>query len=542
MGIFGILSVCLICVSGNLSFGLSPDASQLIEPDRDNLRNQVSAECFLSSSQAIQETLQNQWSIQLSEQQTVLQEGLLQQAAGAFDTQLNSDYSRTFQVDLQSPLGEKSDFVGKFTTTNVNLQKLTRIGTSYSINYRNVNVLNPFLINLEPPRTDTSILSFSVNQPLLRNLYYSPQTTLERVQYMSYEASLFENVQNVANAVAMTLTAYWQVVGNKKILEATILQEEELTRFAQYAQRLVEEEQQGAASVYQPLANLANAKVDRLQAEQNVRTAYNALLFAMGKAPPCEDQDTYKYVVLEPFPSLKNLQPLDECCFQSYLSMIPRKRMDLLASHLLEDVAALNLQSAMNSLLPELNIVGSAGLMNINAGRRHSGLYESFPVQSKPEKDYTIGVTLSYPICNDVAKGLVKQTKALLFQSQINTSQLESQIITNFKIAFTLNNALVKQLVEAHKATKESRAALNAEVIKLQIGLSSWFDVLGLANDAIATEIQEYNIEILFLQNVIQLHLLVGDLVNWDGHINRIDITDFKQFLCSYITGDLNDN
>ncbi len=490
------------------------------------------SECQLSSTDAIKQTLQNQWSIQLSEQQTVVQEGLLQQAAGAFDAVLNTDYSRTFQVDLQSPLGDKSDFVGKLTETNLILQKLSRIGTVYSLNYRNVNVLNPFIINLEPPRTDTTALSFSINQPLLRNLYYSPQTTLEKVQYMAYESSVFQNVQNIANAVATTLAAYWQVVGNKKILNATIQQEEELTRFAQYAQRLVDEDQQGAASVYQPLANLANATVDRLQAEQNVRTAYNALLFAMGSAPPREDEDTYQCIEFEPLPPLTNLPELDECCFQNYLSLIPIKRMDVVASHLLEDVAALNLQSAMNSLLPELNVIGKAGLLNTNGGRRHSGLYESFPAQSKPEKDYTIGITLSYPFCNDAAKGLVKQNKALLFQSQINTSQLESQIITNFKIAFTLNNALVKQLVEARKATKDSRLALDAEVIKLQIGLTSWFDVLGLANDAIAAQIQEYSLEILFLQNLVQLHLLVGDLVSWDGHINCMDIADFKQFLC----------
>ena len=508
MHLFGILALCLSCT--------------LAEGEK----------CELSSTQAIKETLQNQWSIQLSEQQTVVQEGLLQQAAGAFDTQLNTDYSKLFQVDIQSPLGNKSDFVGKVTETNVMLQKLSRLGTVYTLNYTNFNVLDPFTISLEPPRTDSTELSFSINQPLLRNLYYSPQTTLERVQYMSYEASLFENVQNIANAVANTLAAYWQIVGNLKILDATIQQEEELTRFAEYAQRLVDEEQRGAASVYQPLANLANATVERLQAEQNVRTAYNNLLFAMGKAPPCEDEDTYKYVEFESFPPLKNLPELDACCFQNYLSVIPRKRMDLLASHLLEDVAALNLQSAMNSLLPELNVVGSAGFLNLNGGRRHSGLYESFPHQYKPEKDYTIGVTLNYPFCNDVAKGLVKQNKALLFQSQINTSQLESQIITNFKIAFTLNNALVKQLVEARKATKDSRSALDAEVIKLQIGLSSWFDVLGLANESLGAQIQEYSIEILFLQNLVQLHLLVGDLVSWDGHINSIDIADFKKFLC----------
>ena len=497
-----------------------------------NCMHLYAGECFLSSTDVIKETLQNQWSIQLSEQQTEVEVGLLQQAAGAFDTQLNSSFSRLYQVDLQSPLGIKSDFVGKFTQTNVMLQKMARIGTTYTLDYANVNTVNPFTINLEPPRTDNTVVSFSINQPLLRNLFYSPQTTFEKTQFLNYEASIYQNVQNIADAVAASLTAYWQVVGNKKILWALIEQEKELTRFTEYARLLVEENQQGSASLFQPLANLANAKVSRLQAEQNVRTAYNSLLFAMGKAPPCEDENIYEYVEFEAFPSLKNLPLLDECCCQNYLSLIPKQRMDVVAAYLLEDVAALHLQSAMNAKLPQLNLVASADLLNTHSGPRRSALYQSFPTQFKPEKDYSIGVTFSYPLCNDTAKGLVKQNKAFLFQAQINTNQLESQIVTNFKIAFTLNNALVKQLAEARKASKESRAALDAEVIKLQVGLSSWFDVLGLSNDAVASQIREYDIEILFVQNLIQLHLLVGDLVSWDGHMNCMDISDFKQFLC----------
>jgi|GEM_PF-3629399 outer membrane protein TolC len=538
----GVLSLLLYC---HVCFGLSDSdyrrsfvKPQITKDASNNPENNTEDEadclnkCFLSSADAIKSTLQNQWTIQTSEQETVVQVGLLQQATGAFDTQLNGNLSKLYQVDLQSPLGLiKSDFVGQVTTTNVLIQKLSRIGTLYSFGYDNVNTVNPFTIILEPPRSDSTVVSFSINQPLLRNLFYSPQTTLEKTQFLVYEASVYQNVQNIADAVAATLTAYWQLVGNKKILKALIKQEEEFTNYVEYAQKLVEEEQQGSASLYQPLANLANATVNRLQGEQNVRNAYNALMFAMGRAPPREDENTYLCLNLEDFPPLEHLNEFGECCFQNYLSLIPDQRKDIVAAFLLEDVAALNLQSAVNSLLPELNVVGRAALLNTNSGRNDSALYQSFPF-NRPEKDFFIGLSLSYPLCNNVAKGLVKQTRALLFQAQINTSQLESQIITNFKIAFTLHNSLVEQLKEARKASKDFRAAADAEFLKLQHGLSSWFDVLGLATDALGAEIQEYDIEILYVQNLIQLHLLVGDLVNWDGHTECMDIADFKQFLC----------
>ena len=160
--------------------------------------------------------------------------------------------------------------------------------------------------------------------------------------------------------------------------------------------------------------------------------------------------------------------------------------MDIAADYLLEDVAALNLKSAMNALMPSLNIVGFVDLLNTNGGPYRSRLYESFPDRGRIEKDYSIALEFSYPIGNNFAEGLVKEDRALLAQARVNTRLLTAQIITSFKNAFTLNNALIRELTYARAAAKDFREAVKAEFIKLQEGLSSYFDVLGLANSAAA--------------------------------------------------------
>src|SRR5262245_50940512 len=74
------------------------DTGKLLEIEEEKLkieeRPRAAAICFLTPRNVIQQTLQNQWSIQFSEQQTLVQAGLLQQAAGVFDTQLNSSFSK----------------------------------------------------------------------------------------------------------------------------------------------------------------------------------------------------------------------------------------------------------------------------------------------------------------------------------------------------------------------------------------------------------------------------------------------------------------
>lgn len=488
------------------------------------------AACRLTIEDVIRETLENQWSIKTSELVIQSELGLLQQATGPFNTQLNASITNLFQEDIQSASGIKSDFDGGITTINVMLQKLTRMGATYAVSYNNVNTRNPFIIPPRPHRRDSTAVSFSINQPLLRNLWWSPVTILEKTQYLSFEAARLENIQNIAAAIANSLTAYWQVVGAKLILDANRTLEEKLSLFAQYAKALVTEEQKETASLHQPYANLANAVVNRLAAEQNLIAAYNNLMLAMGRVTEGEGDGLFCGLDFEYLCLPDTIEEFDNAYFETLRSQIIVQRPDLVATYLLQEAALLNLKSACNALLPQLNLVASATLLNTNQARRPSDLYESFPVD-RPERDYLVGAVLSYPFCNDAARGLVREQKAALTQAEVNTDQLQSTITASFKTAFTFANALAKELQKARRAAREFTESAITEFARLQAGLSTYFDVLNLANSATSAQVTEIGIEILYMQNLINLYFLTGNLVKWQRCDEDITIVDFRELL-----------
>ena len=481
---------------------------------------------------AIQETLQYQWILYNSQYAIEVERGLYQQAAGAFDPQLNASITNLEQVDLQSPLGVKSDFRGRVTTTNVSLSKLQRSGATVNLFYMNTNTFNPFTIPCTPPRLDTSIVGFTLQQPLLRDFMYSPTTTLEQTQCIAYQVARLLNIQTIANALAATLTSYWNAVGQKKIYDAFLTLEQKLTQFSKVAEDLVNENQKGVTSLQQPYANLANAIVARIQAEQNWVTAYNQLVFMMGR-PAIVDRELITCgIELEDFPSTEEVSELDNCCFQALMSQINVKRPDVAAFRMLEDSAALNLRSAINGLLPQLNLTATVDLMNTNACTHGSDIFESFPTD-RPEKDYTVGLSLSFPFCNTQAKGLVKQQRAALLQAEVNTDQQQGLLVTQFNTAFSLNNALVQELSNAHEAAVQFAEATTTEIAKLQEGLSTYFDVLNLANDTTSAQVQEINIKILYFQNLVQLYLVTGNMVFWEKCSDYMDVVDVRNQLCN---------
>jgi outer membrane protein len=466
----------------------------------------------LSLREVIYQTLMTQWNIETSELNIDTQDALLEQAKGAFNPLLNTDFARTFMKDIQGPLGQKTNESGRTTTSSLSVDTLTRLGTSYGITYNNANVVNP----VTPPKTDSSNVGLTVNQPLLRNLLYSPQTTLELTRKLQVKAAKLQNVQNVAQAVLTSVNAYWEFVAAKRLLQLQREQEERLLKLEQYAKALVDEQQEGFATLYQPRADYEAAVANRIQAEQDLKSTYNALLLAMGLVP--DDACEIPEVITEYFPFSNVLCPLSEKWYDTYVDKLCENRADLIAAQVLIDIAKLNLRSAKNALLPELDLIGGAALQNTGAGSR-GDLFESSSF-SRPQKNYTVGVSFSFPIFNDFAKGLVRQQRAAKAQAIVNASQLQSQITSSFKTAYTLYNALFEEIKKLKISSEQYQESVESEVLKLQEGLSDYFVVLQMQTNWQQILIQELIVEKLFAQNITQIKLLAGRLVTWD-HLHR---------------------
>ncbi len=469
---------------------------------------------FLSLQEVVDQTLKTQWAVLNSELNIDVQKGLLEQATGAFNPELAAAMSRLFQRDLQTFVGMKTDFNGRVTTTNASIQTLARLGTTYGISYDNINTLNPLTLTpLMPPKTDFTTLSANITQPLLRNLLYSPQTTLERAQRLQVKATQLQNVQNIAQAVLNSINSYWDLVAARKLLCIQREQEQLLQDLENYAEELVKEQQAGYASIYQPRADLALVTAQRIQAEQNVRSAYYILLFNMGLIP--DDQAEIPDLELEDYPAFEQFCKLETSWYDKYASLVPENRADVIAANILVQIADLNLKSAKNALLPELNLSGIASLLNTTAAKK-GDLYESSDLKG-PEKDYTVGVTFSFPIFNDFAKGLVKQDRALKSQAIVNENLLEGQIYQNLKTAYTLYNALQLEVEKARVSTTEYEKTVETELIKLHEGLSNYFIVLTQQTSWQGALQQLIVLENLFVQNITTILLNLGKLVKWDS-------------------------
>ncbi len=465
---------------------------------------------LLTFKEVILHTLEFQWSVQSSELTVKTQEGLFEQATGAFNPQLTASASRLFQRDIQNPLGTKTDFNGRTTNTALSLQTLTRFGTTYSINFTNENVRNPTDI---PNPTDATTVGFSINQPLLRNLLFSPQTTLEETQRMQLKAFRLQNVQNIASALFNSTVAYWGFVSAKKVLEIQIDLEQRFCEIARYADNLILEDQAGFTTAYQPHADLHQATANRIQAEQNLRAAYNTLLFNMGFIP--DDNQAIPDFKFEDFPDFCSYAGLDQKWYDDLLTAIPLNRSDLIAAEIVVKIADYNLRSAKNSLLPTVDLIGSANFLNTEALKKAEDVFDSTKARN-PEKDYTVGINFSFPIFNDTARGLVKQQRAQRSQAQVNLDLLGGQLVSNFKTAYTLSNALLEEVKKNALAADEYRKTVEAEKIKLENGLSTYFVVLTLENNWLTALLNWVASETQFVQNLLQLRLLSGTLVRWD--------------------------
>lgn len=504
----GRIPVALICYCS--LFILSLEADEVIP--------------CLPLKEVIRQTIKYQWAIQTSELSIDAQAGVLEQATGAFNPFLSTGYSKLFQRDIQSVLGVKSGLNGFTSTTNLSLQTLARLGTTYGISYQNINTFNPLLLStLMPPRTDASTLNVTVVQPLLRNLLYSPQTTLEQTQRLQLQVTKYQNIQNIAQAIVTSISAYWEFVAARKLLIIQRAQEERLCLLEEYAEDLVKEDQEGFATLYQPRADLALATANRIQAEQDVRSTYNALLFSMGLIP--DDKKEVPELDVEEFPISDDLCILDQEWYDRYLNALPDNRTDIIAAKIVIEEADLNLRSAKNSLLPDVNVTGIAQVMNTTSAQRARDLFESSNFKS-PEKDYTVGVSLTFPIFNDTAKGLVKQNRALKSQAVVSASFIESQAVSEFKTAYTLYNALLSEVKRLRRSTDQYKKTVDSEYLKLREGLSTYFIVLTLQTYWQQAQIQQVIIEKLFSENFAQLRFLSGKLINWISEDKEVESDD----------------
>ena len=474
----------------------------------------------------VRSTLENQWNIHLAEEDVEQQCGIYQSTHGVFNSTLESRLDQTWRHQLQAR-GVKTTKDGYLTSFDLAVTKLDPLGTETSFGTaidrdKNEVTLFPF------KRENIFTLFFTIDQPLLRRFIYNDERANEIISCMELKALKWELIQTIAAQVRESVQRYWDLAFAKELLG---IREESMKRREDIAistQSLIEGGQMASSELNQQYAEIFVRKRQEENAEQGVYAAYNNLIFAMGgdveehKLPrDCQVPE----LVLEKFPELDKRKK--NCQGEHLFELASKNRGDLIAAKWRIESSHVLLKTASNSLLPEVNLTGRVDVRNHSVNTKAKSFLGA-TWRRRPQSDWTAGVTFSYPLCNDEAKGDYRRRLAENTQAYIEEDQLFANIQTDIATALRNHFSLVDQLHFANESVKWFERTLEDEKRRLKEGYSTLFVVLDFEDRLSDAMIDRLSVYTAYAQNLVDLLFFTGTLVQPDEELKKMYLADVK--------------
>ncbi|HEX7552226.1 MAG TPA: TolC family protein, partial [Geothrix sp.] len=462
---------------------------------------------------AIATSLKNNLQVQISQQTREAVQANVLVNEGTFDWTLGSGLSlqhSKYNFDSKSfdlygdPLTGSS--ISDYKSWTVGLIKPVEWGGTFQLNYNPTYTYasdKSTLGRVAPTSTYPYAGSFSATytQSLLRNFGRDTTASLLIVARYGSKAADFNFQLAVINLVALTDSAYWDVVYAKLNLE----NKRQALALAQ--QQLRENQIRVEVGTLAPI-EVTSSEASVAQAEQDIITADAALLNAKDTLirtiyPTPDRPDSLDTVDL---PSLKPME-MDEAT-ASKMAMdnrveIKSAELDLLSKRVLQT-------AANNRIMPQLDLsVGYNGATTNYTAL--SGLNSDLTQGKNP--GYSVGLQFSLPILNSAARGNEAIARANLRTSELSKHDLELGIILQVRTAFRNLEASNKGVTAAEKTRIFREKDLDAEKKKFDNGMSTNFLVLSKLNDLNTSKGNELQAQINYAKAVTALDQALGRLL-----------------------------
>lgn len=474
-------------------------------------------------SEVVTYTLFNQWDIKVSIEEVNRQKGILQIASGAFDYTLDGFERKGWKKNVQM-VGYKSDKSGHIEATGLSLEHTARIGTTFSLKAENVREFNPiFLVNSIPyNRINNYVVSFVIDQPLLKNFVYNPKFTNERIRRLNVASARYAMVQTVSAQIRDVVGAYWDLVGAQKVYIIERDKKKRLIDLAKKSLLLIRGGQLNTTELDQQYAEIYRQDRIIILVQQSVYAALNQLLFLMGGVEGCPPIDVPK-LMLEEYPDFHNAFGELQTC--RLVDLAIKNRPDLTAQNLKTWGTWVQLESAKHNLLPSLNVKVEGNVHNFALNRKAKPFFGAADSRL-PERDLSVEVNFSVPLYNDEFIGDLRRSRAENWQSNFNEAKLIEDI--KYSVATTVRNhySLIEQLKAAAEAVRWYKITLKDERRKLLEGFSTIFIVVDFENRlsaAMSDEVRTYN---EYAKNLVNLLYLTGTLVEYNCPINQVSLSN----------------
>jgi outer membrane protein len=487
----------------------------------------------LSLDEAVRSVLEKHPLIRFQLAQVDVDQGLLLQAAGAFDTSVTAEMvqSRTATPLTQA---EREEYALIGAMGNHELTDLTTAGFSVSRLFRsgiqvvgavslirNVdNLLNPQGVNTANPNVQVTV-------PLLNGRGRNAVDAQEMATSDEVKAATADVSNETTALLSTAVNDYWNLVASRRLLGIARDAEERSRTDVDNTQTLVNADRLPKQDLNDMNASLAQSASSRIAAEQSLAASQYALALDIGL-----DRDKIESIELMPSdalpnPSEGNSPRLDIARITSYVELALRNRSDFIALKIRIDEQKVVVAAAKNHLLPNLTVTASAGYNGLQEGRRFKDIFDS-TAGNVDGPMVSGGISYSHPPRNEVAIGAYRQAIAAERQLELQSLQLTHTIASAVATAVTAVKNAADQTKEAHDSVDFSRRSLTGEREKYHLGMASVVDVLTIEDrltTALTTEVQA---ELSFAQSMTQLRVATGTVVPAGEKVVAVDSNIFR--------------
>jgi outer membrane protein TolC len=391
---------------------------------------------------------------------------------------LGAQASDAYGLQPGAALGKASVVTNSFVDINSG-----RTISFLATNYSTVMTRNFF----QSVNANVGVASFT--QPLLKNFWINNNV----LQIQLDKRNLKSTQLDVRLQVITTITAVEQAYYNLIYSQEYVVVQRKALELAE--QLVVENRKRVMVGTLAPL--------DEKQAESQAASSRADLLAALGSEDT--QQRVLKSLLSDRYSDWKSVrvEPLDQMVavpqtfdLQESWSRGMSMRPDLLQQKLALEKQGLMVKFTKNQLLPELDMVGTAGYMGSSTLNFDNTLDQ---VGSRDNPYWTIGGQMTFPLGNVNARNTYKGAKLTKEQIALQLKQLQQNILIQIENDIATARTAFQRCAATREARVYAEAALDAEQKKLDNGKSTSFQVLQLQRDlttARSTEIRalaDYN-------------------------------------------------
>ncbi|MBI5094355.1 MAG: TolC family protein [Candidatus Hydrogenedentes bacterium] len=488
------------------------DLSQFENTLREIVDKEGGEQYRMSMEDCVRRALENNQDILVAEYEPMKSDADIMSAKGEFDPALRSSANYQYSnfgvaTGLGTPFAPGASTKGYPSVVSYNTQTNTEFlgklkwGTQYDVSMGVNKVENTSGKYIE---LWSGGLTLTITQPLLQGAGLNANLARVRIAKNSRLISNEQLQYTVLSTVAQVAKSYWDLVGAVEQLKVQQQALDNAERLLDINQKRLKIGTGAAIDIVQAKAGVALRQSGLITAHAQVKNAEDILKQLLGM----QDGEALAKGSIIPLnrPAVTDLAT-DEA---ASIALAIEHRPDIKSAELAIESAKIDQKQASNAMLPNVALTGSA-----SQGSHNHYMSEVFDGVVDPlDKSFSVGVTGTLSLGNRTARGAHQRATLTVRQAEQQWSR--SKQIAARDVSLSIRSLETSRTLVASnrnaRALQETNLA--AEEKRLNLGVSTSYQVLLKQQDLTSAQTQEVGALIQFEKAVIDLRSAQGTLLD----------------------------